>query len=534
MKNILKLLLGVCLSSTLWMNTSCIEETFPTSGATEEQLGSSAKATEALLWAMPAFLNQFDVLGSTRHYDWGYGSIMHIRDVMTEDMPIAYSGSGYDWYDSWEMNKSQDENKASMQFIWNYYYKFVQTANNTISAIDAETASELQLGYLGAGYGFRALAYLDLAQMYEFLNNDKTSDVNTAGNSVLNLTVPIVNESMLEDEARDNPRATREVMGAFILADLDNAEKYIVHLEETSKALPHLGAIYGLKARCYMWLGQYAEAKEYARKAINASDVAPMTEAQCLSTTKGFNDLSRWMWGSQLMAEDDAVKTGIINWTSWVSNETNYGYAGVEPYLMINKAMYDRISDTDFRKLLWKAPAGSALEGQTPFISASKGEQLPAYSSVKFRPNEGDMSTYDVGSASAFPLMRVEEMYFIEAEAAAHLNASEGKTLLEAFMQAYRDSKYVCTNSDVVDEVVFQKRVELWGEGLTFYDVKRLNLPVTRGYTGTNFYDLARLNTTGRPAWMNFSIVITEKNNNKALVGYENPDPTDAYIPWVE
>ena len=79
MKNISKLLFGICLTSALCTNTSCIEETFPTSGATKDQLGASAKATEALLWAMPAFMNNFNTLGQTSavHYDWGYGSVMH-------------------------------------------------------------------------------------------------------------------------------------------------------------------------------------------------------------------------------------------------------------------------------------------------------------------------------------------------------------------------------------------------------------------------------------------------------------------------
>lgn len=156
------------------------------------------------------------------------------------------------------------------------------------------------------------------------------------------------------------------------------------------------------------------------------------------------------------------------------------------------------------------------------------------YASVKFRPNAGNTLDYLEGSASAFPVMRVEEMYFIEAEAAAHQNAGEGRTLLEDFMRNYRDPQYTCTASDVVDEIVFQKRVELWGEGLTFFDVKRLNMSVTRGYDGTNFHDMARLNTTTRPAWMNICIVRNEKANNPALTGYENPDPTDAYTPWTE
>lgn len=199
----------------------------------------------------------------------------------------------------------------------------------------------------------------------------------------------------------------------------------------------------------------------------------------------------------------------------------------------IDASLYARIKDTDFRKRVWKAPAGSPLEGQTPYIDPTIDGYLPAYTGVKFRPGNGNMNDYTVGSASAYPLMRVEEMYFIEAEAAAHLNASEGKTLLEDFMQNYRDESYVCENADIIDEILLQKRIELWGEGTTFFDIKRLDLSVTRGYPGTNWTDASRFNTDGRPAWMNFCIVITEENNNAALRGYENPDPSGCYQAWL-
>lgn len=431
MKNISKIALGVCLASSLCLNTSCIEETFPTSGLTEDQLNSSSKATEGLLWAMPSYLNTLGIITSDWHFDWGYGSIMHIRDVMTEDMPILYSGSGYDWYTSWENNENQGQNSGNGQFVWYYFYKQILTANNLIAVINPETALDDQKGYLGAAYAFRAWSYLDAAQMFEFLENDKTSSTNSDGNNVLNLTVPIMTEKLTEDDSRNNPRATREEMKEFILSDLDNAEQYIPNLKITNKTLPHLDVVYGLKARCYMWLGEYDKAKEYARKAIDASNLNPMNENDCLSTTDGFNVIDKWMWGSQMTDADDLVKTGIVNWTSWVSNETTYGYAAAEPMLMINKRMYDRISETDFRKKLWKAPEGSSMDGLTPFIDSEVGASFPAYASVKFRPNKGDMAVYSVGSASAYPLMRVEEMYFIEAEATAHLNAAQGKTLLK-------------------------------------------------------------------------------------------------------
>ena len=280
--------------------------------------------------------------------------------------------------------------------------------------------------------------------------------------------------------------------------------------------------------------GVLAKAKEYARKAIDTGNYVPTNKADWTNTTSGFNDISAtsWMWGASVQKEDDVVKSGIINWTSWMSGEAAYGYAGAGPVPMADVRFYNKISDKDFRKLSWKAPKGSALESQNEYCNPSSAVDMAEYASLKFRPGSGNVSDYNVGSATSFPLMRIEEMYFIEAEAAAHLNASDGVSLINSFMKGYRYPSYECkvTNQDdVVEEIVFQKRVELWGEGQSFFDIKRLNLPVTRAYEGSMHHAIGRFNTTTRPAWMNICIVQTEENNNKALLGYENPDPSDCY-----
>lgn len=536
------LFVGFGLAASSLLTTGCIEETFPTSGATEDQLGSSAKATEALVWAMPAYLNT-PMSHVENHYEWGYGAMMHIRDVMTTDFAVV--ASGYDWFSSWALNESQSNNYIYPQYIWNFYWKSVQTTNNLVGAIDEDNATNAQLGMLGNGLAFRAMYYLDMAQMFEFLPSDIfPSGVNGSGNDVTNYTVPIVKDGMTEAQARSNPRATREDMAEFILNDLNKAEKYIANSPFSgNKALPNLACVYGLKARYYMWLAgdgtgenpapYLQKAKENARLAINLGG-APMSQEACLSTTAGFNTLSAWMWGSQMVAEDDCVKTGIINWTSWMSNETDFGYASAGAYNMIDASMYNRMSDTDFRKLMWKAPVGTALDGKSQWLTPAYAEKTPVYGSLKFRPANGAYKTPNEGAVSAYPLMRVEEMYFIEAEAAARLG--EGSALLVDFMTQYRDPEYVCpatSPEDIVEEIVFQKRVELWGEGHSFFDFKRLNMSVTRGYAGTNHQEASRYNTNGRPAWMSLSIVITEENNNAALKGWENPDPSSRYTPWV-
>lgn len=519
--------------------TGCIDETIPTQTVTQDQVQASPDAAASYAMGMPAFLNTYAVLGTaSRHYDFGYPSMMHIRDVMTGDMPILASASGYDWFDAWELNEYQAQDNIYPQLIWNTYTQLVQTANLTIGAVNPESASDLNLFYLGCGYAFRAMAYLDMARMYEYLPTDGTSSTNENGNDVTGLTVPIVTEAMTEAEARVNPRATHERMMEFLLEDLDMAETYIVKADRAAKNMPDLACVYGLKARAYLWDGNFAKAKEYARKAIDNSGASITTQAQWLSTTNGFNSLSTpsWMWGGQYTSEDGAVKTGLVNWVSWASNEALWGYSSAEPNVLIDKNLYDAINDEDFRKLTFVAPEGSPLAGKENWINkaafaATGTPELAPYASIKFKPANGQMQVAIEGGAVAYPLMRVEEMYFIEAEAAANVSASEGKNLLVSFMKN-RNPNYSFNGTSaqqVIDEIFLQKRIEFHGEGIILFDYKRLNKPVTRYYSGTNWREDVQFNTTMRPAWMNFVIVMTEGNNNEGVRDYNNPNPSGVY-----
>lgn len=516
--------------------TGCMDEIEVTQVATEGQVSGSTTATEALVQAMPASFNSVDngLLNTNNwHGAFGYGSQMYQRDLMTGDLALVGDHSSH--FNSFSRNQNLGEDYIFAGYVWSYYYGFILTSNNVISGVDPETATSAQLGYLGAGYAFRAFCYLDLARMLEFLPNDIFPDgKNSDGKVVTNLTVPIVEAGMSEEDARNNPRATRQEMYDFILGDLDKAEEYIVNIQSTNgKTLPDLACVYGLKARLYMWVEDYANAEKYARLAINTATVSPMTENDCLNITTGFNDISKWMWGATQNSESRTVTSGIVNWTSWVSNQTTFGYTGfgTNMYNYIDLSMYNRISDTDFRKKEFVAPAGSALEGENLYLPGQEGA-IPEYAALKFRPNEGNADDYMTGAAASVPIMRVEEMYFIEAEAAAHQSADRGKQLVESFMTTYRDPEYTCNVSstdDVVEEIVFQKRVELWGEGQTFFDIKRLNYSVTRAYDGSLFEPLSRYNTNGRPAWMNIVITRNEMMNNYALEGYNNPDPSEKY-----
>lgn len=515
---------ALLLFSSSFTFIGCIDEAELTNGATQGQVDQTPTAQENLLMAIPANMN--DIWQNDYAFSFGYSALMHIRDSQTEDMANT-DVQGYNWFRAWAMNTYVGSNSLYMQYCWLSQYGFVNAANLAIAALDSTSTNPTVRGYLGAALAYRAMYYLDIAREYEWLPNDATTPVNESNNNIQGLTAPIVTEGMSEAEQRENPRATREDMAAFILSDLQKAEERIEDLSLSDRTLPHLDCIYGLYARYYMWLEDYANAEKYARMAINKSSSKPLSQTEALNTTSGFNTITQFMWGGQYTSS--SLQSNINNWTSFMSNEAQFGYTSLAP-CTIDAAMYQRISDTDWRKLMWKAPAGTALDGKSTYIDAEYGAKLPDYASLKFRPGSGEVADYNVGAAVAYPLMRVEEMYFIEAEAAAHQDAARGKQLIEDFMRTYRDPNYTCnvtSTDDVVEEIVFQKRVELWGEGQTFFDIKRLNYPVTRGYVGTNHVALERYNTTTRPAWMNWCIVITEEDNNSGVRGFNNPDPSN-------
>ena len=245
--------------------TGCIDETEPTTVATSKQITESSTAAHASLMAMPAYFNEAESFGSRiddgNHWIFGYGTMMHIRDIMTGDM--AENKTAYSHWLDWAQCQYQGSNWLYAQYVWQYYYGFILATNSLIGTVDPATATPTQLGYLGAAYAFRALVYLDLGRMYEFLPNEKTSNINADGNDVSGLTVPIVTNETTEDGSRNNPRVSHADLAKFILSDLDAAEANIGNLNErASNTLPNLACVYGLKARLYMWNEDYATAQK--------------------------------------------------------------------------------------------------------------------------------------------------------------------------------------------------------------------------------------------------------------------------------
>ena len=524
-KNIFKLFSAMAISATVL--TGCIEEIFPeNSTATSEQIGASASALEAAINGLPSQMVQgYLVYGKQTHEtDIAYPSLMLAQSELLGD--IVATEAGYDWWNPYCSSNEMGDNTYYSYLPYFALYKFVKSANDVIAVVDVTdpTISDEMRGYGSMAHAFRALDYYTLMALFEPVEN-----IYTDCSKILGLTVPIVTEATTNDIAKNNPRATREEMMAFILSDLDKAEIGLTDYTPATKNFPSLAVVYGLKAKVYMWDENYAKAAEYARKAIDASGATPMTSAQWHNPTTGFNAAtSSWMWYFHPTASNMG---NLANFVGHISGEADWGYASLSKP-QIARSLYDGIADTDFRKYSFLDPDRSIYDYQSVQGDAWLAEQ-PDYFSLKFRCVSGDHKTYSVGAAADIPVMRVEEMYFIEAEAVgASQNVAAGVQLLNDFMKRYRQPDYNCKASDLRTfqlEVLKQMRIEFWGEGTAFPTAKRLKPDVIQNYEGTNYIkDLFKINCKGvKPNW---TLVIpkTEVDSNIALQGKNNPDPSGA------
>lgn len=525
--------------------SSCIEETFPEGGnVTSGQISESPFAMEDIAASIPTILIT-NYLNMGDHFDFGYPGIFGATDRMVgEVFPVSQNlPGGNQYYDRWQAWLYPDMGGLSAtgwtDFFYLNYYQFIYSANEVISIASQSESGGVALGIAKA---FRAMCYLDMARMYDPLPAkapDRPS-YESELEAVKGLTVPIVREGATLEQLENNPRATREEMFNFILSDLTDAESLLADYQPASKTMPSQAVVYGLLARTYLWLGgfeetyegfvtgteAYKKAAEYARKAINASGCTIMTESQWLDPKTGFNTVnSSWMWA--MIQTTDTVLNNLLSWAAHMSLEAVYGYGyGAQPGISVFS--YERISDTDFRKKSYVTADRSYAAAQ-PYMSLTEEEfkTVAPYASYKFHTAGGEKSNFTIANVVDIPMMRIEEMYLIEAEATAHYDEATARTLLTSFM-AHRDPNYriPAATTDLVEEIIFQKRIEFWGEGIIYYDMKRLNMSMHNADTGTNAPSGAIISTDGRAPWWNCVIPLGAVQQNIALTNMNNPDPT--------
>lgn len=534
--------------------SGCIRETFPKESAiTESQLmkGDASVVLETLLPGIHSGLTS--TAGAYEHTDYGYPGWAAYHDFECKNMVangwLKGNNPNYNRFMTGARGYGYAPNSIMSAMTWMGYYPTIRSCNQVI---DLAGDNEEYTKYRGIAKAYRAMLYLDLARLFDPLYAEVDINAATYEQGCLDaqgLTVPIVTEETTEDLAKNNDRATREEIFNFIFADLEDALACLEGYAQEKPFYPTEAFIHGLYARAYMWLGcedfvndglngehpsgnaAYELAKQHAEKALQLSGGAIMTEDQWTNKTTGFNTVVP-AWIMSAVYSSETIYSNLHQHSAHLAPEALYGY-GQYTSLGVSKKVYDELSNTDFRKALIKGPETTYndFKNSTALDEASF-DLLAPYTFFKFRPGSGAQTDSTVGGAVSLPLMRNEEMYFIQMEAAYHLNGdAAARELLIQFM-ANRDSNYNCfrTGEEVLNEIIAQKALEHWGEGIVMYDMKRLDMGVKCGFEDTNYYVEGRHNSDGRLPWWTYCIPQGELERNEGITK-NNPDPSESLKP---
>ena len=496
------------------MLASCSEDrivTVPTQSMSGQGLLANGKAALVPLNGIyrEMYTSGWSTTGNT-HQCFGITAYNLCADVMGEDHVMAAQGSGWFWFDAIYNVKGRFANSAWRSYdLWFAFYTWISNANYIIAAEETMGGSTEERNYaIGQAYAIRAYSYFMLSQYFARTLVGHESDP----------CVPIYNDPTTP-QTTGQPRATNAEVYAQIDKDIDKACQLLKGIERYKDNKSHINyaVAQALKARICMVENKWAEAKAAAHEAINTSGCKILPVASFI----GMNNVGadNVMWGAEIISDQVGMYASFYSHMDYLSKVS---YALKAPKC-INLELYAKMSANDARRGWWFDVDG-----------VGKVQQ-------KFRFS--DVSTW----MGDYIFMRVEEMYLTAAEAECRLgDDAAAKEDLYALMKQ-RDPNYSTIKTgtglgktsekanetgSLLEEILIQRRIELWGEFGRMYDLKRLK----QGFKRTEAMGwpsgalIPNVHTEDPEAYCNvLTIPQAEFDGNENMDGDKDQNPTGDY-----
>lgn len=465
--------------------------------------------------------------GDNSTHAFGYMSTMLVSSFMADDMIVSSGVKG--WFNM-DYNLQERNFYSSVLYRpyseWNFYYTLINNLNYILGhekSLYGTPSAKADL--FGQAYSLRALSYFHLVQLYQ-----QTYKGHEQLPGIPLYTTPTTSATP------GNPRGTVEEVYRRINDDI---EKGIELLEEANRG--------GLKQRNKTHIDYYVANGIKSRIAlvqnrwedvVSSVDLAfgkpGLGYANSTELVGGFNSLgmSSVLWGASIQKSDQ-----IGGYSSFFGHmDANAGMHGSFDRKCISAWLYKQMSMQDVRRVnWWKGPIAEVLE-------TSQGSQK-SYCTTKFRFSDYSSSLGDN------IYMRAEELLLTKAEALCRLKRyDEARKLMETF-GSIRERNYVRNRlskvaddntltldeygtastpeiKTLLDEILLQRRIELWGEHGRLFDVLRLKTGYNRDYEGSNH--VAKLSDATRTSdYKGFILTIPQSefdgNTNMDPIVDQNP-----------
>ncbi|GHT13763.1 membrane protein [Bacteroidia bacterium] len=403
--------------------------------------------------------------GTSQNY-MGYETMLVMSDLMGED--ILFGKSTTLFLQSYNWSVHRNVTSAMMNYCYRYHYEIIANVNTIIANIDDVDGAQSDRDYIkGQALVLRAAHYFNLVRMWGVRYD--------AGKNNTQLGVPLI--LTLEDAQEPQPQATVEEIYKAINDDLDEAIELLkIPHSRTNKIHPNQSVANGMKARVLLSQGKWAEAAKYAKDA--RTNEYTLSQTIFTETPARFytQDNTEWMWATKrIEAERDGFSTLQVFFGNTDAVTSRNGPKVIYNYL------YHKISETDKRKGMFAATKAIAMSAA--FIRPQPTTDVPAYYNNKYMVPDHNSPQVDC------PYMRVAEMYLMEAEGLARAGGHDAEAQQALYdLIITRDPAYTKstnTGQALIDEIMLHRRIELWGEGFRYFDLKRLNEPVIRNLQAT-------------------------------------------------
>lgn len=454
------------------------------------------------------------------------------------------------------INSEWNENATSTNniFPWHYNYRLILNANLILSQIPEEVADEsikLEWDYVKAeALTYRAQAYLRLVQIY----SRRWSDRNGESRGVV---------LRLEPTTDPMPCVSLKEVYAQIYADLDEAISIFSKSSQTRSNtwLPSEEVAHAIYSRAALNREDWGKAASEAKLAYKKSKL--MTADQYESGFNTPND--EWIWCAYNSSQQDIYYYSFFSYAG--SNSTS---SSIRSYpLEISRQLVEKIDPTDSRLGLYAIPLVSEMPLYPEYVVGAgkvifykdediknleedidkeqdemKKEALKKqlanipysnafYTRIKAKDSflngrivsNGTLYYYhatkfqNIGNPGVGQvcLYRMAEMLYNEAEAQYRLgNEPEAIAALEQAIAPYQPG-YVCTKSGeaLLEEILTYREFDLWGEGFSWYDMKRRGATLERkGWTEGGNWNATFATKYGPTDVNNWTYVIPQNETN--------------------
>lgn len=419
------------------------ERYFSDSHAAENSAAGGTAGLKAIDGALLAYIRD----GEVGTDEFGFKAVDLGMDLRGMDMDMSASS----WFVGYNNYSNVVLTSNNTDFMWEFFYKLISNANGVINSI-ADDAPDEVLVFKNKSYAYRAMAYFYLIRIYQ---HTKAADGTVA--------IPIDFGDFVGQE-----KSTVGEVKALILDDLTKAYDGLKNYSRSSKEEVDASVVAAYLARYYLTYENWSEAEKYADIAMNAGSISS-------DVRHGFDELSlsEAIWGATVVDATSEVYRSFFSHMSQI----NDGYSGWSHFKTANSNLVDAIPASDLRHF-WFADQEYAAGVIVVPDTWSHYDITPKYTSLKFiaQPGPGQF----IGD---YIYLRNTEFILTKAEAQAKQgkDSDAQQTLFD--LNSIRDPSYTkstSTGQTLIDEILFYRRVELWGDGVASFDLARLGKGLDR------------------------------------------------------